>query len=83
MTSLATVSLYLSVRSCKRVRDGLTRFRGVISGRSNSVHRSSASVTGFCASILNAVTAILVNVIHSISYKTYGSLLYVVSLVMQ
>ena len=83
MTSLAAVSLYWSVRACKRVRDGLTHFRGVISGRSNSVRRSSASVTGFCATILNAVTALLDNVIHSISYKTYGSLIYVVSLVMQ
>ena len=62
MTSLAAVSLYCSVRACKRVSDGFTRFRGVISGRSNSVRRSSASVTGFCASILNAVNAILDNV---------------------
>ena len=62
MTSVAAVSVYWSVRACKRVSDGLPRFRGVISGRSNSTHRSSARVTGFCASILNAVNAILDNV---------------------
>ena len=64
MTSLAAVSVYWSVRACKRVSDGLPRFRGVISlsGRSNNVRRSSARVTGFCASILNAVNAILDNV---------------------
>ena len=62
MTSLAAVCVYWSARACKRVSDGLARFRGVISGRSNSVRRSSASITGFCASILNAVNAILDNV---------------------
>ena len=62
MTSLASVSFYWSARACKRVSDGLPRFRGAISGRSNSVRRSSAHATGFCASILNAVTAILDNV---------------------
>ena len=41
-----------------RVNDGLSRFRGIISGRSSSVRRSSARVTGFCANILYAVTAI-------------------------
>ena len=81
MTSLAAVSIDPYVRVS--VSDGLTRFRGVISGRSNSFRRSSASVMGFCASILNAVTTTLDNVIHSISYKTYGSLIYVVSLVIQ
>ena len=42
--------------------DGLPCFRGVISGRSNSVRRSSARVTGFRANILYAVTAIHDNV---------------------
>ena len=60
-----------SIRACKRVSDGLTRFSDVISGRSNSARRSLARVTGFCARILNAVNAILDNVIHSISYKMY------------
>ena len=59
MTSLAVVCFYWSVRACKRVSDGLPRFGGVISGRSNSVRRSPASVTGFCVGILNAVNAIL------------------------
>ena len=45
-----------------RVSDGLPYFRGVISGRSNSVRRSSARVTGFRASILYAATAIHDNV---------------------
>ena len=64
MMSLAAVSVYWSIRACKRVSDVLSRFHGVIrlSGRSNSVRRSSARVTGFCASILNAVNAFLDNV---------------------
>ena len=59
MTSLAAVSVYWSVRARERVSDGFPRFRGVISGRSSSIRRSSARVTGFCASILNAMNAIL------------------------
>ena len=62
MTSLAVVCFYWSVRACKRVSDGLPRFRGVISGRSNSVRRLSACITGFCANTLNAVNAIVDNV---------------------
>ena len=65
MASMAAVSVYRSVRACRRVSDGLPRFRGVISGRSNSVRRLSASVTGFCVNILNAVNAILDNVIFN------------------
>ena len=56
MTSLAAVSL--SIGPSVRVSVGLSCFRGVFSGRSASVSRSSARVTGFCASILYAVTAI-------------------------
>ena len=62
MTSLASVSVSWAVRAFKRVSDGLPRSRGVISGRSNFIRRASARVTGFCASISNAVNAILVNV---------------------
>ena len=83
MTSLVAVYLYWSVRACERVSDGLPRFRGVISGRSNSVRRSSARVTGFCASILNAENAILDNVTFNKLQNIYDSLIYVVLLVMQ
>ena len=78
MTSLAAVSVYWSVRACKRVSDGLPRFRGVISGRSNSVRRSSARVTGFCASILNAMNNVTLNKLQNVWF-----LIYVVLLVMQ
>ena len=81
MTSLAAISVYWSVRACMRVGDGLPRFHGVISGRSNSVRRLSARVTGFCANILNAVNAILDYV--TVIKLTYGFLIYVVLLVVQ
>ena len=57
----------LSIGPSVRVSDGLPRFRGVISGRSNYVRRSSARVTGLCASILYAVTASHDNV----TFKSY------------
>ena len=60
MTSLAAVSLYRSVLACKR-RASMPSWCH-ISGRSTSVRRSSARVTGFRASILYAVAAIHDNV---------------------
>ena len=52
VTSLAAVSRYWSVRSCGRSSNfDRQSARGVISGRSNSIRRSSACVTGLYASI--------------------------------
>ena len=66
-----------------RVSDGLARFRGVISGRSNSVRRSSARVTGFRARILYAMTAIYDNVTFKKLQNAWFYVVYVVLLVMQ
>ena len=77
MTSLAAVSFYWSA---VRVSDGFPRFRGVICGRSKSVRRSSARFTGFCASILYAVTAVhdnvtFKNLLNVRFFNCYGILL--------
>ena len=55
MTSLAAVFLYWSVRACERRASTLSRCHQRLIEL--YVRRSSASVTGFCASISHAVTA--------------------------
>ena len=77
-----SLSIGPSVRVRQRLSDELPRFRGVISGRWNSIRRSSARVTGFCASILNSVNAILDNATFN-KLQNVGFLIYVVLHVMQ
>ena len=72
----------LSIGPSVRVSDGRPRSRGVISGWSNYVRRSSARVTSFCASISYAVTASH-DIVTFKKLQTYGSLIYVVLHVMQ
>ena len=56
-----------------RVGDGLSRFRGVISGQSTSVRRLSARITGFYASyVIREAKLTMVDRLNMINYTIYS-----------